>query len=147
MPTLLLWEADAGEEDEYDLDNFCGSARFVAIGTCHRLHHGGIHPHPVGGGHRHGLDSVDSRSKRHRLTTEIQQMKPIILIGIVLVVLGALALAYQGISYTRTEKVLDVGPIHATRDSHEQIPLPPILGGIALLGGVAMLVAGARQKA
>ena len=73
-------------------------------------------------------------------------MKPITLIGIVLVVLGALALAYQGINYTRTEKVFDVGPIHATKETHERIPLPPILGGIALIGGVALLVAGSRQK-
>jgi uncharacterized membrane protein len=74
-------------------------------------------------------------------------MKPIILIGIILVVLGALALAYQGINYTRTEKVLDLGPIHATKDTQERIPLPPILGGIALIGGVGLLIAGARQKA
>jgi uncharacterized membrane protein YidH (DUF202 family) len=69
------------------------------------------------------------------------------LIGIVLVVLGALALAYQGINYTRTEKVLDLGPIHATKDTQERIPLPPILGGIALIGGIGLLIAGARQKA
>ncbi len=74
-------------------------------------------------------------------------MKPIVLIGIVLVVLGALALAYQGINYTRTEKLLDVGPIHATKETQKRIPLPPILGGIALIGGVAMLVAGSRQRA
>ncbi len=74
-------------------------------------------------------------------------MKPIIVIGIVLVVLGALALAYQGINYTRTEKVLDLGPIHATTETHKRIPLPPILGGIALIGGVALLVVGARRKA
>jgi len=73
-------------------------------------------------------------------------MKPITLIGIVLVVLGALALAYQGINYTRTEKVFDMGPIHATKETHERIPLPPILGGIALIGGVALLVAGSMQK-
>jgi len=73
-------------------------------------------------------------------------MKPIFLAGILLVVLGALALAYHGISYTRQEKVLDVGPIHATKDTQEQIPLPPILGGLALLGGVGLLVAGARKK-
>jgi uncharacterized membrane protein len=73
-------------------------------------------------------------------------MKPIILIGIVLVVLGALTLAYQGINYTRTEKVLDLGPIHATRETQKRIPLPPILGGIALIGGVVLLVAGARRK-
>jgi len=73
-------------------------------------------------------------------------MKPIILIGIILVVLGALALAYQGINYTRTEKVLDLGPIHATKDTQERIPIPPILGGIALIGGVGLLIAGARRR-
>lgn len=73
-------------------------------------------------------------------------MKPIILIGIVLVVLGALVLAYQGINYTRTEKLLDLGPIHATTETQKRIPLPPILGGIALIGGVALLVAGARRR-
>jgi hypothetical protein len=74
-------------------------------------------------------------------------MKPIILIGIVLVVLGALALAFQGINYTRQEKVLDIGPIHATAETHKRIPLPPVIGGLALIGGVVLLVAGARQKA
>ena len=74
-------------------------------------------------------------------------MKPITLIGIVLLVLGALALAYQGINYTRQEKVLDIGPIHATAERHERIPLPPIIGGLALAGGIVLLVVGARQKA
>jgi hypothetical protein len=74
-------------------------------------------------------------------------MKPITWIGIVLVFLGVLALAYQGISYTRQEKVLDIGPIHATAEKHERIPLPPIVGGLALIGGVVLLVMGAKQKA
>ena len=74
-------------------------------------------------------------------------MKPITWIGIVLAVLGALALAYQGINYTRQEKVLDIGPIHATAEKHERIPLPPVLGGLALAGGIVLLVIGARQKA
>ena len=73
-------------------------------------------------------------------------MKPIVLIGILLVILGGLALAYQGINYTRQEKVLDVGPIHATAERHERVPVPPILGGLMLAGGVALLVIGARQK-
>jgi uncharacterized membrane protein len=73
-------------------------------------------------------------------------MKSITLAGIVLVVLGALALAYQGINYTREEKVFDVGPIHATTETQDRIPLPPILGGLVLVGGIALLVAGARQK-
>ena len=77
----------------------------------------------------------------------VNNMKPISIAGIVLVILGALALAYQGINYTRQEKVIDIGPIHATADTQERIPLPTILGGLALLGGVGLMVAGARQKA
>lgn len=74
-------------------------------------------------------------------------MKPISIAGILLVLLGALALAYQGITYTRRERVIDVGPIHATKDTEKTIPLPPILGGVAILGGIGLLVAGARRTA
>lgn len=74
-------------------------------------------------------------------------MKRITLIGIVLMVLGVLALAYQGINYTRQERVLDIGPIHATAEKHERIPLPPIIGGLAVVGGVVLLIVGAKQKA
>jgi hypothetical protein len=74
-------------------------------------------------------------------------MKPITIAGILLAVLGALALVYQGFSVTRQEKVLDLGPIHATRDSTTRIPLPPIVGGLALLSGAALLIMGAKQKA
>ena len=73
-------------------------------------------------------------------------MKPMTLGGILLVVLGALSLAYQGISYTRQEKVLDIGPIHATAEKHERIALPPILGGLMLVGGIVLLVTGSKQK-
>ena len=73
-------------------------------------------------------------------------MKPISWAGILLIVLGALALAYQGINYTREKKVLDVGPAHITTETHERIPLPPIIGGLALAGGVVLLVVGAREK-
>lgn len=73
-------------------------------------------------------------------------MKPISLAGIVLIVLGALALAYQGINYTHRETVLDVGPIHATADEQKHIPLPPIVGGLAILAGAALLCAATKQK-
>ena len=73
-------------------------------------------------------------------------MKPIIWVGILIIVLGALILAYQGINYTRQKNVLDVGSVHLTTETHERIPLPPILGGLALVGGVALLVMGARNK-
>ena len=74
-------------------------------------------------------------------------MKPISMGGILLVVLGALALAYQGITYTHRVNVINVGPIHATADEHKTIPLPPILGAIALARRIiALLVVGGRQK-
>ncbi len=73
-------------------------------------------------------------------------MKSTTLIGIVLAVLGGLALAYQGITYTRNKSVVDLGPVQVTAETHERIPLPPILGGLALAGGVALLIVGARDK-
>ena len=73
-------------------------------------------------------------------------MKPMSWVGILLIVLGALVFAYQGINYTRQKKVLDVGSVHLTTETHERIPLPPILAGLALAGGVVLLVMGARNK-
>jgi hypothetical protein len=61
-------------------------------------------------------------------------------IGIVLIVLGVISLMYEGFTYTTHKKVLDVGAIHATKEEHHSVPLPPILGGIALIGGVVLLV-------
>ena len=68
------------------------------------------------------------------------------IMGILLIVLGVLALAYQGITYTTREKVIDLGPIKATKETEKTIPLPPILGGAALAGGVVLLIAGPRSK-
>jgi uncharacterized membrane protein len=73
-------------------------------------------------------------------------MKPTTMIGILLVVLGALALAYQGFNYTHQEKVLDVGPIHATAEKQEHVSIPPILGGLALVGGIALLIVGGKKS-
>ena len=72
-------------------------------------------------------------------------MKTAALTGIILIVVGVLALAYQGITYTTRKKVLDIGPIQATKESKETIPLPPILGAVAIAGGIALLVAGSRR--
>jgi hypothetical protein len=66
------------------------------------------------------------------------------IVAIALIVLGVIALAYQGITYTKREKVLEVGPLTATKESKETIPLPPIVGAVALVGGVALLIASAR---
>jgi hypothetical protein len=66
-------------------------------------------------------------------------MKGTSLLGLALIVLGVIALVYQGISYTTHKKVVDIGPIEATKEEHKTIPLPPILGVIALAGGIFIL--------
>jgi len=72
-------------------------------------------------------------------------MKTPTLIGIILIVLAVVAFSYQGITYTKREKVLDIGPIQATTEKKETIPLPPVLGAVALIGGVALVVVGSKQ--
>jgi uncharacterized membrane protein HdeD (DUF308 family) len=72
-------------------------------------------------------------------------VKPTTLIGIALIVLGVLALAYQGITYTTHEKVVEVGPLKATVEKEKKIPLPPIVGVLALAAGVALVIVGARK--
>jgi hypothetical protein len=65
-------------------------------------------------------------------------------LGIVLVVLGLVGLAWGGFTYTTRESVVDIGPIHATREKTHTVPLPPILGAVALIGGVALLMTGKK---
>jgi len=71
---------------------------------------------------------------------------PITLVGIALIVLGIVAFAYQGITYTSREKVIDIGPLQASVDTKKTIPLPPILGGLMLVGGIALVVVGAKKS-
>ena len=71
-------------------------------------------------------------------------MKPVTIIGVALIILGVVALAYQGVTYTTREKVVDLGPLKITADKENRIPLPPILGVLALAGGVVLVVVGAR---
>ena len=73
-------------------------------------------------------------------------MKTNIVIGIILIVLGTLALAYQGITYTTREKVIDLGPIQMTAEKEKTIPLPPIIGGLALIAGAVMLIMGRKKS-
>lgn len=73
-------------------------------------------------------------------------MKAVTILGIALVVLGVIALAYGGITYTKKEKVLDIGPLEATTERRETIPLPPLLGGLSLVGGIVLIVLGARRR-
>ena len=74
-------------------------------------------------------------------------MKPVAIAGVVLVVLGILALVYQGVNYTSRETVIDIGPLHATAERQRTLPLPPVAGIAAVAGGVALLVAGMRKPA
>jgi hypothetical protein len=65
-------------------------------------------------------------------------------IALILVVLCIFALAYQGFTYTTRKKVVDVGPIQATKEEHHSVPLPPIVGAIALVGGIIVLISDRR---
>lgn len=67
------------------------------------------------------------------------------MLGIALILLGVVAFAYQGITYTTRNKIIDVGPLQATVDNKETIPLSPLVGGLALVGGVTLLIVGARK--
>ncbi len=66
------------------------------------------------------------------------------MLGVVLMAIGVIALVYQGFTYTTQKKVLDIGPIQATKEEHHTIPLPPVLGVVALVGGIAVIAFGRR---
>jgi uncharacterized membrane protein len=73
------------------------------------------------------------------------RINPITLVGIALIVLGIVAFAYQGITYTSREKIIDIGPFQATADTQKTIPLSPLLGGLALVGGIVLVGVGAKK--
>ena len=73
-------------------------------------------------------------------------MKSTGLVGVVLIIIGIISLVYGGFTYTKREKVLDLGPIQATAEKKETVPFPPILGGICLVGGIVLVVAGGRKS-
>jgi uncharacterized membrane protein HdeD (DUF308 family) len=72
-------------------------------------------------------------------------MNPKTIIGVLLIAIGIIALAYQGITYTTHKKIVDIGPLHATQEQHKTIPLPPLLGAMAFMGGVALVVAARKE--
>ncbi len=74
-------------------------------------------------------------------------MKPLAIVGLMLVVLGLVALVYQGVTYTSRDTIIDIGPVHATADRQRNLPIPPILGIVAVASGVVMLVSGVRNRA
>jgi len=72
-------------------------------------------------------------------------MKPLVLIGILLVILGVTALVYQGFSYTEEETVIDVGPMEAKTETEETVPIPPVVGVVVVAGGLALVVVGLKK--
>jgi hypothetical protein len=74
-------------------------------------------------------------------------MRPTTIIGLLLIAGGLVALLMGGFSYTKSEKVLDVGPLEATVERKERVPVPPIIGGIAMAAGVALLLVGNKTRA
>jgi uncharacterized membrane protein YidH (DUF202 family) len=72
-------------------------------------------------------------------------MKPAGILGIILILIGIVALAYGGFTYTKREKVVDLGPLKVSADREKTIPLPPILGALCLVGGVVLVVVGNKS--
>ena len=73
-------------------------------------------------------------------------MKPAGIVGIILIAVGIIALAYGGFSYTKREKIIDAGPLQVSADREKTIPFPPILGGICLIGGIILVLAGNKKS-
>jgi hypothetical protein len=73
-------------------------------------------------------------------------MKPLTIVGIILIALGVIALAYQGITYTTKERVVEIGPLKVDAEKEKTIPLPPVLGGVAVAAGVVLMIVGARSR-
>jgi uncharacterized membrane protein len=73
-------------------------------------------------------------------------MKPAGIVGIILIAIGIIALAWGGITYTKREKVIDAGPLQVSADREKTIPFPPVLGGICLVGGIVLVIVGNRQS-
>ncbi|PYJ23128.1 MAG: DUF3185 domain-containing protein [Verrucomicrobia bacterium] len=72
-------------------------------------------------------------------------MKPAGIVGIILIIVGIISLVYGGFTYTKREKVLDIGPIQATAEKQHTIPFPPLFGGICLVGGIVLVIVGSRK--
>lgn len=73
-------------------------------------------------------------------------MEPTSLLGLILIVAAVAAFAYQGISFTTRENVVDLGPLQVTADKTRTLPLPPIVGAVALIGGIVLLVMGNKKN-
>ena len=73
-------------------------------------------------------------------------MKPAGIVGIILIAIGIIALAYGGFSYTKREKIIDAGPLQVSADREKTVPFPPILGGLCLVGGIILVLVGNKKS-
>jgi len=88
---------------------------------------------------------VSKRSSIKLIKERRSEMKTNTLLAIILIIVGIVAFAYQGITYTSREKVVNLGPIQVTAEKTRTFPLPPIVGGIALVGGILLLLIGGKK--
>jgi uncharacterized membrane protein YidH (DUF202 family) len=72
-------------------------------------------------------------------------VKPAGIVGIILIAIGIIAIAYGGFSYTKREKIIDAGPLQVSADREKTVPFPPILGGICLVGGIILVIVGNKK--
>lgn len=72
-------------------------------------------------------------------------MKPQSILGILLIAVGIIAFAYQGFTYTTREKAIDIGPIQVTAEKSHTVSIPPVIGAVALIGGILLLVMGGKK--
>jgi len=72
-------------------------------------------------------------------------VKPAGIVGIILIAIGIIALAYGGFSYTKREKIIDAGPLQVSADREKTVPFPPILGGVCLVGGIILVIVGNKK--
>jgi uncharacterized membrane protein len=72
-------------------------------------------------------------------------VKPAGIVGIILIAIGIIALAYGGFSYTKRETIIDAGPLQVSADREKTVPFPPILGGICLVGGIILVIVGNKK--
>jgi drug/metabolite transporter (DMT)-like permease len=72
-------------------------------------------------------------------------VKPAVIVGLLLIIVGIAGLAFGGFSFTHKEKVIDLGPIQASADKKESLPVSPVLGALAIVGGLVLLATSGRR--